>query len=304
MIDTHHHFLPKVYVDAVGLKDLASVMPGGKAPEWSVEADLAMMDAAGIKKAMLSISSGPEIDDAPTLLRKCNEEAANLETKHGGRFGSFASLPLPDVDASLAEAAFALDQLGADGVIVFASYAGKYLGDPHFAPLFEELNRRKAVVFIHPNHPPYSLKGQPPESLIEFPFETTRAAASLILSGAMKRWPDISFILSHAGGTLPFLAQRMSGVLYFRPELAETIGDPMLAVRQFWYDTALSMSAPQIAALLAVADPARIIFGTDFPMAPVALINSSVDLLAQLDMPDQIRPAIAYGNAERLLGGS
>ncbi len=147
-IDTHQHFFPKAYVDGVGLDTLARQMPNQKAPEWSPERAITMMDANGISEGILSVSSGPPIPDAPTLLRKCNDAAAELRQLYPGRFGSFASLPLPDIDASLKELAYSLDTLKADGFIIFASYGGKYLGDELFAPLLEELNRRKTVAFI------------------------------------------------------------------------------------------------------------------------------------------------------------
>lgn len=301
-IDTHQHFLPKIYVDAIGLDALASVMPNKIAPHWSDDAALAMMETHGIAEGILSISSGPHIPGAAVLLRKCNDEAARLRSVHTGRFGSFASLPLPDVDASLKEIAYSLDTLKADGFIVFTNYDGKYLGDPVFAPVFDELNRRKAVAFIHPNHPPYDLDGLPPASVLEFPFDTTRTATSLILSGAMKRWPDIKFILSHAGGALPYLSQRLAGAVTMNPAIAEKVGDPLAAINAFWFDTALSFSKPAIAALTAVADPVRILFGTDFPMAPPFAIQMTSGGLANAPMDEGLRAAIGRGNAATMLG--
>src|SRR5260370_5866235 len=143
-IDTHQHFFPKAYVDGVGLDTLARQMPNQKAPEWSPERAIAMMDANGISEGILSVSSGPPIPDATTLLRKCNDAAAELRQLYPGRFGSFASLPLPDIDASRQDVAYSLDTLKADGFIIFASYGGKCLGGQLFVPLLEQLNTRKA----------------------------------------------------------------------------------------------------------------------------------------------------------------
>jgi predicted TIM-barrel fold metal-dependent hydrolase len=147
-IDAHHHFFPAVYVDAVGWELLAAVMPGGKPPTWSAQAALEMMEENGIETAILSISAGPSLPKASQLLRSCNEAAADLRRVYPGRFGSFASLPLPDLDASLREIEFASERLGVHGFILFTSYGGKYLGDPHFAPILEELDRRGARAFL------------------------------------------------------------------------------------------------------------------------------------------------------------
>ncbi len=275
IIDTHQHFLPDVYVRTVGTEALARTMPNGIAPNWSAESAIAMMDRAGIAEGILSISAGPPLYDSADLLRACNEAAADLRARHTGRFGSFASLPLPDIDASLAEIAHASEQLKCDGFVLFTNYDGQYLGAPMFRPLLEELNRRKAVVFIHPTNPPADFTGIP-SSIIEFPFETTRTAASLILSGAIRDFPEIRLILSHAGGTLPYLAARLVGGVTMNPDLHARLGDPAAAIRAFWFDLALSANPAQISALRHVAAPDRILFGTDFPMAPGALIDAAV----------------------------
>ena len=301
-IDTHHHFLPRVYVDAIGLETLASVMPNRVAPQWSAALALQMMDANGISEGILSISSGPPIPDAADLLRRCNEAAAELRAAHPGRFGAFASLPLPDIEASLKEIVYSRDTLKADGFIVFTNYDGKYLGDPLFAPVLEELDRRGAVAFIHPNHPPYELSSLPPASVIEFPFDTTRTALSLMYSGALARYSQIKFILSHAGGTLPYLAGRIAGAVMMDPAVAERVGDPMTAMRAFYYDTALSASPSALAALMKVADSTRILFGTDFPMAPPVAIHSTSSGIEQAPLSEAVRADISRGAAVRLLG--
>ncbi|QBR04119.1 amidohydrolase family protein [Paraburkholderia pallida] len=301
-IDTHHHIFPKVYVDAVGMDMLASVMPGGKAPTWSAEAAISMMDANGIREGIASVSSGPPLPNAATLLRQCNDAAAELRARHPGRFGSFCSLPLPDVDASLREIEYSLDTLNADGFIVFTSYGGRYLGDPLFEPVWQELDRRGAVAFIHPNQPPYETPDVAPASVLEFPFDTTRTAASLIISGAFHRYPKLRFILSHAGGALPFLAPRLSLSISMMPGLVEQYGDPMAAIRSFYYDTALSAGASTLAALAQVTDPDHILFGTDFPFATLTAIERFGSVLDQIDVPGIEMSAVYRTNAARLLG--
>ena len=301
-IDTHQHFFPKVYVDAVGMEMLASVMPNGKAPTWSPEAALSMMDQNGIREGILSVSSGPPLPNAATLLRQCNDSAAELRVRHPGRFGSFASLPLPDVDASLHEIEYCLDVLKVDGFILFTSYEGRYLGDPVFEPVIQELDRKGTVAFIHPNQPAYETPRVAPASVLEFPFDTTRTAASLIISGAMQRYRQVRFILSHAGGTLPFLAPRLSLSISMMPGLVEKIGDPMAAIRSFYFDTALSAGSSTLAALAQVTDPDHILFGTDFPFAPLTAISAFGKVLNQLKVPGIDMPAVYRSNAARLLG--
>jgi 6-methylsalicylate decarboxylase len=301
-IDTHHHFFPKVYVDAVGWDMLAAVMPNGKAPTWSVQAALDVLDENRIETAILSISSGPKLHRADALLRRCNEAAAELRAAHPKRFGSFASLPLPDVEASLKEIAFALDELAVNGFIVFTSYEGRYLGDEWFNPIWEELNRRGAVVFVHPNMPAYSVPTVAPASVLEFPFETTRTATSLLIGGVPSRYKKIRFILSHAGGTLPSLAPRIALSLSMMPGLVERVGDPLTGLRSFYYDTALSAGASTLSGLGQITDPDHILFGTDFPFAPTHAIRAFGKVLDDLDVPGFDRPAVYRSNAEKLLG--
>jgi predicted TIM-barrel fold metal-dependent hydrolase len=301
-IDTHQHFLPKLYVDAVGLDLLNAAMPSGVAPTWSLEAAIAMMDENGIDEGILSISSGPTLPDAPTLLRKCNDHAANLRSRNPGRFGSFASLPLPDIDASLKEVSYSLDVLKADGFIVFTNYDGRYLGDPHFTPLWEELDRRGTVVFVHPNQPPHDIPPVAPASVLEYPFETTRTATSLIISGAMNRYRNIRFILSHAGGTLPFLVPRIALSVSMMPGAAERVGDTLAAVRAFYFDTALSAGNSSLSALAQVTDPDHILFGTDFPFAPTSAIPQFGKVLDDLQVPGIDINKVYGENAARLLG--
>lgn len=301
-IDTHHHFFPRPYVEAISSSMLASAMPNGKAPGWSAEAAIAMMDVNGIAEGILSVSAGPPIPNASILLRECNDAAAELRGRYKGRFGSFASLPLPDIDASLKEVAYCLDELRVDGFIVFTSYEGRYLGDELHAPLWQELNRRKAVVFIHPNQPPYETPRVAPASVLEFPFETTRTAASLIISGAMVRYRNIRFILSHAGGTLPFLVPRLTLSISMMPGLADKVGDPLEAIRSFYFDTALSAGDSTLSALTQVTDPDHILFGTDFPFAPDDAIRNFGDLLEGSAVIGFNKADVYRNNAARLLG--
>jgi 6-methylsalicylate decarboxylase len=301
-IDTHHHFFPKVYVDAVGWEMLAAVMPNGRAPSWSVQSALDVLDENCIETAILSISAGPKLQQADVLLRRCNEAAAELRAAHPKRFGSFASLPLPDIEASLREIAFASDELAVHGFIVFTSYEGRYLGEEWFNPILEELDRRSAVVFIHPNMPAYDVPTVAPASVLEFPFETTRTATSLLMAGVPLRYKNIRFILSHAGGALPSLAPRIALSLSMMPGLVERVGDPSAGLRSFYYDTALSAGRSALSGLGQITDPDHILFGTDFPFAPTTAIRAFGKALDDMDVPGFDRPAVYRSNAERLLG--
>jgi 6-methylsalicylate decarboxylase len=304
-IDTHHHFMPPEFVKTIGADRLAAVTPSKTLPEWSVEKALAMCDTYGISEATLSISPGyPALEAAieRPLMRVCNDIGATIRRDHPGKFGQFASIPMFDRAEALKEIEYAFDTLKADGIVVFTNYGGTYLGDPSFDEIWQELNRRKAVVFIHPTHPTYELKGQPPESVIEYPFETVRAATSLMFSGATRKFADIKFILSHAGGALPYLAARISGGAMFNPDVSKRVPDVMAEIRKFWFDLALSSNPAALSALLTVADHKRIVFGSDFPYAPDIGIRVNVAASDRYPMDDHVRADIGRGNALALLG--
>ena len=300
-IDTHHHFFPAPYLAAVGEK-LAALAPGGIVPEWSPRQAIQVMDELGIAEAILSISAGPALPDPIRLLRHCNDAAADIRTRHPGRFGSFASLPLPDVDASLSEASYAFDTLGADGVILFTNYEGVYLGDTRFEPLWDELARREAIVLIHPTVPAYPVPSVAPVAVLEFTFDTARAALSLIRSGVIKRHPRIRFILSHAGGVLPYLAARLDIFFGMIPDAAERIGNAYDALGHFYYDIALSSHAAPLSALAQIARPERILYGTDYPMNSMRDVEKLDAVFAATTIENIDRAAVLRGNAARLLG--
>ena len=207
-IDVHHHILPPNYVEIVGDDRIGPLILAGKTPQWTPEMSIEAMDRNGIQTALTSISAPGlwfgETQETIDLCRHCNEYAAEITKDHPTRFGVFASLPLPDVDASLAEIAYALDDLKADGIGLLTSYGNQYPGDPAFAPVFDELNRRKATVYFHPTNAPCN-QCQPeiPAATLDFPFDTTRAVVSLLFNGTFARCQDINFIFSHAGGRDP-----------------------------------------------------------------------------------------------------
>lgn len=218
-IDVHHHILPENYISK--LKEIGITEAIGVSfPEWSPEKSLSFMKKVGIDTAITSISAPgvcfKDDDYSRSLARLCNDEMAGLKSNYPGKFGGFASVPLPDIDSALDEIRYALDDLRLDGVCLMTHYGGKYLGCMEFNEIFDELNARKAVVYIHPTDPTstYDAGLKISNALIEAPFETTRAVTNLIYSGTTDRCPNIRYILSHGGGTVPYLAWRIALIKY------------------------------------------------------------------------------------------
>jgi predicted TIM-barrel fold metal-dependent hydrolase len=221
---------------------------------------------------MLSVST-PAVkflsgEAARKLARECNDYAARLMADHPGRYGSFAMIPLTDTDGSLREIAYALDTLKADGIGLMTSYGDKWLGDPSFLPVMEELNRRKALVYTHPtmaNCCVDLVKTEPPV-MIEFGTDTTRTIADIIFSGNAQKFRDIRWIFSHAGGTMPFLIERFVRNPLLQPSAKPTVPEGTLAeLKRFYYDTAQTSNKAAMSALSAIIPVSQIVFGTDFP---------------------------------------
>lgn len=304
-IDVHQHAFPPRYLAALERMGVKEEAGGIDFPQWSPAMAIETMDRFGIQAGVLSVSApGVWFGDAAVardLARLSNEYLADLVKEHPTRFGAFASLPLPDTGAAVAEAAYALDTLGCDGIILLASVADRFLGDPEFEELMQELNRRKAVVFVHPNlhSTSHKLGLEIPGTLFEFIADTTRAVLNLILSGTLERYPDIRWILSHAGGAVPFLAWRWT--------LAEIIpatkarvqqGGVLKYLRRLYYDTTLSPSSYALQPVLDLAGPTQIVFGSDYPYATVPVVAAEVDGLEQLDLFDAAaRAAMEETNA-------
>jgi predicted TIM-barrel fold metal-dependent hydrolase len=280
-IDVHHHIVPREYVEALAAIGIET--PGRfPLPEWSPEATLELMDQEGIATAITSVSA-PGVyfgDDAfaRDLARRCNEISAGLVSDHPRRFGALATLPLPDVDAALEELEYALDILRMDGVVLLTSIGNKYLGDPAFEPLFDELDRRKTVVYTHPNIPPGFDVPELifPAPLIEFIFDTTRAATNMVLGGTLERHPDIQVILSHAGGAVPYIAGRIA-LADDNPLVSGNIPSGAIAsLERFYYDTALSATRYALSSLKELVDPTHILFGSDYPFAPEGVTGETI----------------------------
>ena len=273
-IDVHHHYVSSAWMAALEKYYPDHHFPGlDTFKQWSAAAAIEAMDKGGVANAALSTTT-PGIwfgDDAQArgLARDMNDYGAKLVADHKGRFGLFAVLPLPDVEASLREIEYGFETLKADGISVLSSYGTKWLGDPSFAPVWDELNRRKAVVFSHATAPDCckSLMPNLDPTTIEFNTDTSRTIVSLIQSGTASRCPDIRFIFSHAGGTIPSLAGRYLQA-QAAPAKLDAPAEPdskLDHLRRFYYDTAGSANPVQMVSLKMIVPTSQILFGTDFP---------------------------------------
>jgi 6-methylsalicylate decarboxylase len=299
-IDVHHHYMAPAQRDAL-------LAHHARAPDWSVQKSLEDMDRSGIATAVVSsVQPGVwfgEAEPGRKLAREVNEYGAKMVSDHKRRFGLFASIPLPDTEGSLKELAYALDTLHADGVGLLTSYRGKYLGDPAFAPVLEELNRRKCVVYVHPLVPACCgglIKGIPPGT-IEYATDTTRTVASLIFgeAGSAFRFPDIRWIWSHSGGTLPFLTGRIIRLAAERKDKRMPEG-PLPILRKYNYEIAQGNTPGQLAALLKMVSVSQVLFGTDFPYRAGM---EAVDGLRDYGFSAADATAIDRGNATALMPG-
>ena len=262
-IDIHHHFtVPKLLVESA-----AKGVTQTGLQNWTPQKSIDEMDKGGVATSIISISDpGVWFGDnaaARALARECNDYAAKLIKDYPGRFGLFATLPMPDVEGSLLEIEYAFDTLKADGACLLSSYVGKYLGNPAFAPLMDELNRRKAVVFCHPYCAACGTQtvlsdGQ--NRGVEFVFDTTRTIVSLLSTGTVTRCPDIRFIWSHGGGTVPYITSRLNGVAQKLPN------GLIYELQKFYYDTAQAFNPYTLPSFKKLVPASHILFGTDFPL--------------------------------------
>ncbi|KAJ3296641.1 hypothetical protein HDU79_006052 [Rhizoclosmatium sp. JEL0117] len=319
-VDTHFHVIPDFYAKAV---EENGGDPGGfpkVTPSWSLPEAFERMTSLGIAHGVMSVTApGAAMfsgEDGRKMARKINEWQSQLVQENASKLSSFASLPnFFDVEGTIAEVEFALGELGAVGVVVFTSYhqgsETRYLGHPSFAPIWETINKYNAIVFTHPSHGPANMiSKQLPLPIMDYPQETTRMAADLVTSGTTARFPNIKFILSHGGGTVPYLAQRIAGTGMIA-ELSTPLDylQMMEEFSKFYYDVALSTSAAQLRALLQVADPERILYGSDLFYAPLFVSQSITDSLDEFMNSHGVLGAsllenINHRNAERLFGRS
>ncbi len=304
-IDVHHHFAPPRYVKDLGAKNLFNGSPGSARAtyEWTPAMSLEDMDKGGTQTAVTSVYNGSALANHPQarrIARETNEYAAQMGRDYPGRFGSFAVLPLPDVDGSLREIEYALDVLKADGVFMMTSYGNQWLGDPAFKPVFEELNRRKTIVYTHPHGPDATegiLPGIPP-SVIEFGTDTTRTIASMLFSGNAVRFPNVKMIYSHAGGTMPFILERFTRIADTPQHKGKFPRGILYEIKKFYYEIAQASHPYAMSSLRSFMPISQILFGTDFPYRSAADMGRG--LVKSGFSPREIA-AINHGNAAKLL---
>jgi predicted TIM-barrel fold metal-dependent hydrolase len=308
VVDTHHHFYPPPYQKAWLAWENARTIPHfANQVAWSRDQAIEQLDRFGIATAVLSMASTPgtwfglDAADAGRMVRVCNDYGAEIVRDYRGRFGLFATLSMIDIDATLREIEHALDVLKADGIGLQTNYGDKWLGDETYRPVLEELNRRKAVVYVHPLVAAccgqLSVGGFP--ALIEVPHDTTRTVTSLLLSGTFARLRNIKWLFSHAGGTIPMLAGRIDAFYARRDDVMEKIApEGILAeLGRLNYDTANATSAPAMAALTKLVSATHITFGSDYPYFGL----DQIEALRRLGLPPADLQAIESGTARRLL---
>ena len=302
VIDVHHHIRP----------------PNAPPPvmqlmeSWSPEIAIADMDAAGVATGMAfpGMLLGPDAQQNRTLSRSWNEYAARLGHDHPGRFGLFAALPMTDVDGTLDEIDYAVDQLHADGFGVASNYGERWLGDDSFQPIWKKLNTHKAVVFVHPSDAPCCtppkmsyMKPGMDGSWIEWPMNTARTILSLMLSGAFRRYPDVRFIFSHGGGVMPLLVERVAGLAAWNhvgpDKLKELFPYGIQAeFARLHFECAQACSRTNMGALRSLVPDSNILFGSDYPIFP---LSYAAQMFAGLDLPAETLARIGRRNAQGLL---
>lgn len=305
-IDTHHHPYPPVYIQKTGdvLKHTTHAFYD-RLTKWQPRQAIEAMDKSGIAVSILSVST-PSVwlgsaQASRTFARECNEAFAGIQQAHKGRFGHFAALPLPDTEGSLREIEYAFDELNADGIALTTNYVDKYPGDEAFAPVFDELDRRKAVVYFHPTAASFAFNIIPniPPPTIEFPFDTTRAITSLLFSGTFHRYPNIKWIFSHGGGALGMVAHRLVGLAKNRPELnARVPNGVMYELSRLYVDVVGVTSPGALRAVLDIVPMSHLLFGSDFPFWDP---DVTVKGLAGLKLSAADLQAIERDNALKLL---
>ena len=309
LIDTHHHFYPPGYLaQQKQWEGARKIPPYSGVFDWTPATSIEQMDRAGVRIAVVSLASTPGLwfdagaDNAAKTVRECQDFAAKMYQDHPDRFAVFAPLSMMNVDVTLKEIEYAFDTVKANGVNLQSNYGDKWLGDAMYKPILEELNRRKAVVYVHPLVAACCGQLAMPTfgAVIEVPHDTTRTVTSLLLTGAFRHYPDIKWLFSHAGGTIPMMAGRIAAFYDNNPKLKEILPDGVMAeLAKLHYDTANATSVPAMTALLKLTSVSNVTYGTDYPYFPTDQNKN----LQKLGLSAADMSAIEHGNAARLIPG-
>lgn len=304
VIDVHHHYFSPEFKESAAKGGM--MFPA--VANWSPEKMMEEMDKNAVDKTILSLASVPvhwfsmHFEEMAPLLRCINEYGAGLRDANPDRHGFFSFITVKDIDGSLAEIDYAYSTLKADGIEMATSFGDKWPGDPQFAPVFEELNRRKAIVYLHPLAPCACLNivDGVGDSWAEYPHDTTRAILSLLVHGAFAKYPDIRFLFSHGGGTIPVLAARAEALSKYSPNRDEFApgGSILPTLQKQFYETANATSAPMVAALKAFIPMTQLMFGTDYPYVST---EANLNGLRAGDFSAEELRMIKHENAEKLI---
>lgn len=310
-IDVHcHNVLPefKALLDRHGAA-LEETFP---LPDWDVSSHLEFMEKAGIRTSLLSMPAPQpyfgDTEECHKAVRHYNEACAKLKTDYPGKFLFCASLPLPDVDAAIEEAIYALDKLGADGIKLATNSRGQYVGDEALDPLMEVLNKRKAIIILHPHKPSPVNNGiiaTTPLAVYEYPSETTRTVINMIARNVPARYPDLKIVVPHCGSFLPLAIPRMKGLLpvmqmkgYMQPVYWEA------NLSRFYYDLAGSATPEVVKSLLTITTPDHLLYGSDYPYQPAEVLTENLKRMQAWMAEDrELTPhlkSIMAGNAAAL----
>ena len=311
MVDVHTHIIIPEYVEMLKAHgaELEETFP---LPTWDVERHSAFMDSVGIRIAVLTMPSPQPFygnaRESAKCIRRVNEVSARVKQDYPDRFWFCAALPLPDVNAAIREAIYALDTLGANGVKLATNSRGQYLGDKELDPLMEVLNERHAVIIIHPHRPtPY------PEKIIattrlamyEYPAETTRAVVNMLSRNVLVRYPNLKVVVPHCGSFLPLALPRMQSILsamvaqgYMQP--IDWDGN----LSRLYFDLAGNPAPEVLRSLLTITTPDHILYGSDYPYLPDTVLKNNLQRLKQTLASDEAFAGYAdmflWKNAERL----
>ena len=314
-VDVHTHIIIPEYMEVLRahVAELEETFP---LPVWDAERHIAFMDSAGIRSAVLTMPAPQpyygNVEESARCIRRVNEVSATVKQQYPGRFKFCAALPLPDVDAAIREAVYALDTLGADGIKLATNSRGQYLGDEALDPLMEVLNKRHAVIIIHPHRPtPYLEKiiATTPLAMYEYPAETTRAVVNMLSRNVLVRYPNLKVVVPHCGSFLPLALPRMKSILptmvaqgYMQP--IDWKGN----LSRLYFDLAGSPTVEVLRSLLTITTPDHILYGSDYPYLPDAVLKANLQRLKQtLASDEELAPYsedILWKNAERLFEGN